>query len=207
MAQVLLEDYINELYRLLEAEDQEETGEETPPVDPDTDVDKKVGVKPGKKPISREDLVKILKGKRGKMLTIAYRKKDGSLRIINTVTGVRKNITGKGLTYDPDKYGYIILYDLKAKGYRTVNLNTIGDVKMDKQIFTVTEGLDRFPIRFKSGGVSLEGEAAWNHWKKWLNLNRHDKFVSDVLDTIKRQNYICTPKQFEVLVKWFNSRR
>lgn len=211
MAQVLLEDYINNLYRLLEAEDEENTGEEpTPeetPVDPNTDVDKIAGVKPGKKAISRADLVKILKGKRGKMLTIAYRKKDGSLRILNTVTGVRKNITGAGLRYDPDKYGYIILYDLKAKGYRTVNINTVGDVRMDKQVYTVTEGLDKFPIRFKSGGISLEGEAAWNHWKKWMNINRTDKFVSDVLETIKRQNYLCTPKQFQILVKWFNSSR
>lgn len=212
MTQELLEDYINNLYRLLEIEDEEETPVEpetekkVAEPDPNTDVDKVAGVKPGKKAISREDLVKILKGKRGKMLTIAYRKKDGSLRILNTVTGVRKNITGAGLKYDPDKYGYIILYDLKAKGYRTVNINTIGDVKMDKQVFTVTEGMNTFPIRFKVGGINLEGERAWNRWKQQMNINRIDKYVSDVLETIKRQNYQCTNAQYGVLVRWYNSK-
>jgi len=213
MAQELLEDYINNLYKLLEAEDDETSSEEPkaeeePAVsDPNTDVDKIAGVKPGKKPISREDLVRILKGKRGKMLTVAYRKKDGSLRILNTVTGVRKDITGAGLKYDPDKYGYIILYDLKAKGYRTVNINTIGDVRMDKQVFTVTEGMNTTPIRFKIGGINLEGEQAWKRWKLQMNINRVDKYVSDVLETIKRQNYQCTDAQFKVLVRWFNSSR
>lgn len=213
MAQELLEDYINNLYKLLEAEDEEnlpaEPGAEEKPAasDPKTDVDKIAGVKPGKKPISRQDLVKILKGKRGKMLTVAYRKKDGSLRILNTITGVRKDITGAGLRYDPDKYGYIILYDLKAKGYRTVNINTIGDVRMDKQVFTVTEGMEMSPIRYKIGGINLEGEQAWDRWKRWMNMNRVDKYVSDVLDTIKRQNYNCTSKQYQVLVKWFNRSR
>lgn len=211
MAQVLLEDYINELFKLLEVEDEESVDKEpTPeevPVDPNTDVDKIVGVKPGKKAISRADLVRILKGKRGKMLTIAYRKKDGSLRILNTVTGVRKNITGAGLKYDPEKHGYIILYDLKAKGYRTVNINTVGDVRMDKQVYTVTESMQMFPLRYKIGGIDLQGEEAWNRWKRWMNINRVDKYVSDVLDTIKRQNYNCSQKQFQVLVKWFNSSR
>jgi len=213
MAQELLEDYINNLYKLLEAEDEGNLpagpgAEEKPAApDPNTDVNKIAGVKPGKKAISREDLVKILKGKRGKMLTVAYRKKDGSLRILNTVTGVRKNITGTGLKYDPDKHGYIILYDLKAKGYRTVNINTIGDVRMDKQVFTVTEGMNTSPLRYKIGGINLEGEQAWKRWKQQMNINRVDKYVSDVLDTIKRQNYQCTDAQFKVLVRWFNSSR
>ena len=198
MSQVLLEDYINNLFSLLEQEEEINIPQGEAP---------EQNIAPKKQPISREQLLAILKGKRGKMLTVAYRKKDGSLRIINTVTGVRKNITGAGLKYDPEKYGYVILYDLKAKGYRTVNMNTVGDVKMDKQVFTVTEGLSTFPIKFKLGTVNLEGEAAWNHWKKWMNINRVDKYVSDVLDTIKRQNYQCTSKQYQVLVRWFNSSR
>jgi hypothetical protein len=198
MSQVLLEDYINNLFSQLEQEEEINIPQGEAP---------EQNIAPKKQPISREQLLAILKGKRGKMLTVAYRKKDGSLRIINTVTGVRKNITGAGLKYDPEKYGYVILYDLKAKGYRTVNMNTVGDVKMDKQVFTVTEGLSTFPIKFKLGTVNLEGEAAWNHWKKWMNINRVDKYVSDVLDTIKRQNYQCTSKQYQVLVRWFNSSR
>jgi hypothetical protein len=202
MKQELLEDYINKLYELLEAED-----EENPPADPNTDVNKIIGIEPGKKIISREDLVRILKGKRGKMLTIAFRKKDGSLRILNTVTGVRKDITGAGLRYDPDKYGYIILYDLKAKGYRTVNINTIGDVRMDKQVFTVTEGANRSPIRFKVGGINLEGEQAWRIWKKWADFNRRDEFLYKVLNSIKMQNYFASVKQQEILNNWFNRKR
>lgn len=204
MNTVLLEDYLNILYGLLE---QEDVAPEEVPVDPKTDVDVVAGVKPGKVPISREDLIKILKGTRGKILTIAYRKKDGTLRLLNAMTGVRKNITGAGLKYDPEKYGYIILYDLKKKGYRTVNINTVGDVKMDKQVYTVTEALNKFPLPFKHAGISVQGETAWKHWKYWLSINRYNKFVSDVLDSIQRQGYMVTPKQLDVLVRWFNSKR
>ena len=87
---MLLEDLINNLYTLAE---QEEI-----PI------------------IKKEDFRDFLKSTKGKTISIAYRKKDGSLRLINTRTGVRRNITGRGLKYNPEEYGYI--QNMKQKYYK-----------------------------------------------------------------------------------------
>ena len=69
------------------------------------------------------------------------------------------------------------------------------------------EAIDKMPLSFKNGGINLTGEAAWNKWKRWADLNRRDDYVYKVLDTIKRQGYFATPKQHQVLVTWFNRKR
>ena len=65
----------------------------------------------------------------------------------------------------------------------------------------------KFPLPFKSGGVNLTGEAAWNKWRRWADINRKDKYIDDVLNTIKRSNYQTTQRQLDVLVKWFTGVR
>ena len=65
---------------------------------------------------------------------------------------------------------------------------------------------NKFPLPFKNGGISLTGEAAWNKWKSWTNINRSNKYVNDVLNTIKQHNYQTTQPQYNVLLKWFNGK-
>lgn len=178
---MLLEELINKLYTLAE---QEEI-----PV------------------IKKEDFRDFLKSTRGKTISIAYRKKDGSLRLINTRTGVRKNITGGGLKYNPEEYGYIILWDLRKNGYRTVNLDTIERVKSGGQIYNIQEAVMKKPLVFKQGGQVYEGEQAWKAWKRWADFNRRDSFLYDVLKSIRQQSYFASAKQQEVLNRWFNSKR
>lgn len=204
MEDVLLEDYINNLYRIVQEADEQQPADqpdETQPEKPEPEV------LPGIKTLNREQLKYILKNSKGKIMTIAYRKKDGSLRTINTRTGVKKDITGKGLTYNPDEYGYVILWDLNKKAYRTVNVNTVTTLKGGGEIYKIQENLGRSPLLFQSAGRKLEGEAAWNMWKRWADINRRDDFLYKVLDTIKRQGYTATPKQQEVLIRWFNRKR
>ena len=100
---------------------------------------------------------------------------DGSLRTINTRTGVKKDITGKGLTYNPDEYGYVILWDLNKKAYRTVNVNTVTTLKGGGEIYKIQENLGKKPLVFQNGGIHLTGEAAWNKWKRWADINRRKR--------------------------------
>jgi hypothetical protein len=204
MEDVLLEDYINNLYRIVQEADEQQPidqPDETQPESPEPEL------LPGIKTLNREQLKYILKNSKGKIMTIAYRKKDGTLRTINTRTGVKKDITGKGLTYNPDDYGYVILWDLNKKAYRTVNLNTVTTLKGGGEIYKIQESLGRKPLIFQNGGINLAGEAAWSKWKRWADINRKDDFLYKVLDTIKRQGYTATPKQQMVLVNWFNRKR
>jgi len=208
MEGVLLEDYINNLYRMVQEADEQQPADQLPDQPEETQPEKpEPEVLPGIKTLNREQLKYILKNSKGKIMTIAYRKKDGSLRTINTRTGVKKDITGKGLTYNPDEYGYVILWDLNKKAYRTVNVNTVTTLKGGGEIYKIQENLGKKPLVFQNGGIHLTGEAAWNKWKRWADINRRDDFVYKVLDTIKRQGYTATPKQQMVLINWFNRKR
>jgi hypothetical protein len=208
MEGVLLEDYINNLYRMVQEADEQQPADQLPDQPEETQPEKpEPEVLPGIKTLNREQLKYILKNSKGKIMTIAYRKKDGSLRTINTRTGVKKDITGKGLTYNPDEYGYVILWDLNKKAYRTVNVNTVTTLKGGGEIYKIQENLGKKPLVFQNGGIHLTGEAAWNKWKRWADINRRDDYVYKVLETIKGRGYTATPKQQMVLINWFNRKR
>lgn len=208
MEGVLLEDYINNLYRMVQEADEQQPADQLPDQPEETQPEKpEPEVLPGIKTLNREQLKYILKNSKGKIMTIAYRKKDGSLRTINTRTGVKKDITGKGLTYNPDEYGYVILWDLNKKAYRTVNVNTVTTLKGGGEIYKIQENLGKKPLVFQNGGIHLTGEAAWNKWKRWADTSRRDDYVYKVLETIKGRGYTATPKQQMVLINWFNRKR
>ena len=80
-------------------------------------------------------------------------------------------------------------------------------IKLIDILNEVTLPAPKFPLPFKSGGVNLTGEAAWNKWRRWADINRKDKYIDDVLNTIKRNNYQTTQRQLDVLVRWFSGVR
>lgn len=59
----------------------------------------------------------------GKFLTVTFRKKDGSIRIMNCRLGVTKHLKGGVSTLDPAKY--ITVYDIQSKGYRAISKDAI----------------------------------------------------------------------------------
>lgn len=63
----------------------------------------------------------------GKIMTVKFIKKDGSLRVMNCRLGVTKHLKGGTSTLNPDKF--ITVYDLKSEGYRAIDKDTILDVK------------------------------------------------------------------------------
>ena len=59
----------------------------------------------------------------GKFLTVTFRKKDGTIRVMNCRLGVTKYLKGGSSTLNPDKY--ITVYDLQSKGYRAISKDDI----------------------------------------------------------------------------------
>ena len=199
MDKLLLEDYINLIYALVEQEDilpDQETGIQT-----DQPQDQEITT------LTKDQLRYILKNSKGKIMTVVYKKNNGQLRVLNTRTGVKQNITGQGLAYDPDKYGYIVVWDMQKRNYRTVNPQTASKLSAGGKTYTIKENTQMKPVYFIRGPFRLQGEQAWQQWKIWLDLNRRDAFVYGVLDTIERQNYFATEKQQNVLNTWFNKKR
>lgn len=67
--------------------------------------------------------------KNGRLFSVKFIKKDGSERTMLARLGVKKGINGKGLNYNPDEHNYLIVYSIHDKAYRTVNKNTVLQIK------------------------------------------------------------------------------
>lgn len=67
-----------------------------------------------------------------KFFTVKFKKKDGTTRILNGKLGVKKHLKGGEKKYDASSLGYITVYDAKNKGYRTLNLATLQELKCGK---------------------------------------------------------------------------
>ena len=56
---------------------------------------------------------------------------------MNARLGVKKYLKGGELKYNPSDFNYISVYDMGAKGYRMLNINTLSDLKIGKNEYTV----------------------------------------------------------------------
>ena len=78
---------------------------------------------------SSKTLASLIEESNGKMLTVTFLKQDGTERVLNGRLGVRKYIKGSSLNKNSAEY--ITMYDVKNKGYRSVNRDTIVAVRCD----------------------------------------------------------------------------
>lgn len=62
----------------------------------------------------------------GRIITVTFVKKDGTMRTLNGRIGVIKHLKGGVSTLNPEKF--ITIYDMQSKGYRAINRDTIKGV-------------------------------------------------------------------------------
>lgn len=74
-----------------------------------------------------ENLADKLLNTGGKIVTVTFIKKDGSIRVMNCRLGVTKYLKGGTSTLDPEKF--ITVYDLQSKGYRAIAKDQILAIK------------------------------------------------------------------------------
>jgi hypothetical protein len=74
----------------------------------------------------------------GRFVGIDFIKLDGSDRMLNGRLGVRKHLKGGDSTVTGDDKPYLVVYDVKAKGYRAVNLDTVKAVRAQHTRYTIT---------------------------------------------------------------------
>ena len=77
-----------------------------------------------------EEAIKTIKS--GRFFSAEFIKKDGTLRQIVARTGVRKYLTGRGRTWDPEEKGYVTVWDTQKAEYRMLNTNTLLKVNGNK---------------------------------------------------------------------------
>lgn len=61
----------------------------------------------------------------GRFFSVSFVKKDGTTRKMTARLGVKKNIKGVGLKFDPSEKNLIVVFDVHKKAYRMINLLTI----------------------------------------------------------------------------------
>ena len=69
-----------------------------------------------------------------KIFTATFRKKDGSLRVMNCRLGVKKHLKGGQKSYNDDDFNYLTVFDLNKKAYRTININTLKQIKANGKV-------------------------------------------------------------------------
>tara|TARA_B100001057_G_scaffold499346_1_gene609629 strand:- start:13438 stop:13740 length:303 start_codon:yes stop_codon:yes gene_type:complete len=80
----------------------------------------------------REELLQKISLLNGQFFTVEFIKKDNTLRKMNCRTGVKKYLVENGRkikTASPFENGILKVYDLGAKGYRSINIDTIKSIK------------------------------------------------------------------------------
>lgn len=73
--------------------------------------------------MNTENLKKHIESLHGKIFTATFIKKDGSVRVINARTGVKKHLHG-GVSKNNNP-NHIIVFDMSNKGYRTIDLENV----------------------------------------------------------------------------------
>jgi hypothetical protein len=77
--------------------------------------------------INRTKAKELIKESKGLIFNASFIKKDNTVRTLTGRLKVTKYLkeNAKEQPYDPNKYNLQPVYDLKAKGYRMLNLNTL----------------------------------------------------------------------------------
>lgn len=75
-----------------------------------------------------EDFKKFV-GNDGKLFSVTFRKLDGSERKMVANLNVRKYLKGGKLLYNPASRNNIIVFSMKDRAYRTINIDRLLRVK------------------------------------------------------------------------------
>ena len=89
----------------------------------------------------------IVERNAGKIISITYMKKDGSVARMNGIYGVRRFL--KGGTFKGDRSLYIVIWDVAKRDYRSVNRTGIMELRAGGQVYKIGESYeDPENIRF-----------------------------------------------------------
>lgn len=72
-----------------------------------------------------------------RIFTVEFIKKNGELRTITCRLGVTKYLKGGKMNHDPKALNHLIVFDMKIKEYRTINVNTIVRIRFEGYEFNV----------------------------------------------------------------------
>ena len=81
--------------------------------------------------ITQTEANELIKESKGRIFAATFIKKDLSIRVMNARTGKKYTPTGKQAPFKPSDYSLISVYDMKQKGFRMINLNTLTNLTIN----------------------------------------------------------------------------
>jgi hypothetical protein len=84
----------------------------------------------------------------GTIYSVTFTKKDGSIRLMNSIKGTKRGVKGTGLKFNPEEKGLIPVYDIQLakkdpanpdKAWRSINVTTLKEVCVNKERFEVID--------------------------------------------------------------------
>ena len=88
------------------------------------------------KKVSKAAIVNLINKTGGKVFTVSFTKKDGTLRVMNARTGVKSKLRG-GKSTTAHVPNLITVFDMKAGQYRCINTDTIKSAHINKDEYIV----------------------------------------------------------------------
>ena len=79
-----------------------------------------------------EKVIDVINNSNGRFCSVVFIKKNGKPRSMLFRKGVRKNLKNKGLSYNPESVGNVIVYEVN-NGYRTINCNSVLELKANRK--------------------------------------------------------------------------
>ena len=91
--------------------------------------------------INKNKAKELIKESKGKIFSTSFIKKDNTVRVLTGRLKVTQYLkeNAKEQPYDPSKYNLQPVYDLKAKGYRMINFNTLLTLSINKEKYLIEQ--------------------------------------------------------------------
>ena len=94
------------------------------------------------KTINTERAKEIIKANKYRFFTAHFIKKDNTKRILNSMTGKKYTPkTDRKEPYKPSNYNLLKVYDLKNKGFRIINFETLYKLNINKTKYKIEQNV------------------------------------------------------------------
>ena len=89
--------------------------------------------------ISLEDAVIKIKESEGKIFSVVFEKRTtGEFRKLVGRLGVRKDVNGNGLRYDPVSKQLMTVYDMQNQGWRMINIDGLTQLQTKGESYVIS---------------------------------------------------------------------
>jgi len=87
--------------------------------------------------INKTKAKELIKDSKGLIFAATFTKVDGSHRLMNARLKKYISKTGRKAPYKAEDYNLIPIYDMKSKGWRSLNINTLITLSINKTKYTI----------------------------------------------------------------------